>query len=354
MNDELETSEFKPGKIGGGQVHMVPTGHMKPIEPMKPIPKVTRTVHKAVEKLVNPASSLKITSGLGTQVQNNGNEIILATQALPLDVWQAVAEVPKAGESEIIGRFDDPLVLTAGYAASASDQWHLWTTSAGSKTEDKLGVEIQIEERKLTFDSTGVLVKVTAKDPSIASARAKMHPWQCYITSSQPDSVKLKINEYSCLMKGQSAWPWFSHLTWADRIVPDDFYTEWTHTDPLDVIYLEVSFDATSRMKIGATNHPEIISPNRWSGFPNYQSVQGIFIENPSTPFTWRQLLAYWELTSGDMVPDAVFNGSQYTLRCPTTTHLKESIARGFYDGDYTNIVDFCCLEPWFGCFLGS
>ena len=155
-------------------------------------------------------------------------------------------------------------------------------------------------------------------------------------------------------MKGQSAWPWFSDLTWEDRIVPDDFYTEWTHTDPLDVIYLEVSFDATSRMKIGATNHPEIISPNRWGGFPNYQSVQGIFIENPSTPFTWRQLLAYWELTSGDMVPDAVFNGSQYTLRCPTTTHIKESISRGFYDGDYTNIVDYCCLEPWFGCFVGS
>lgn len=182
----------------------------------------------------------------------------------------------------------------------------------------------------------------------------RMHPWQCYITSNQPDNVKLKINEYSCLMKGQSAHPWFSDLTWEDRISPDNFGAEFTHSDPLNVIYLRVKFDSSSKMVKTGTGKPEIFSPDRWTGFPNYQSVQSIFIEYPSTEFYWYQLLAYWEVTATDMIPDATFNGIQYTLRCPTTTHLKEGIERGFYDDDLTNIVDSCCLKPWFGCIIGS
>ena len=346
MSEELSTSEVKPGKIGGSQVHMVPTGHMKPT------PKVTQIVHGSVERLTHPESSLKITSGLGTRVQNNGNELVLATQTMPVDVWQAPTEVPEPDQSSVPGRFDDPLILTSSYAAR--DQWDQWTTSAGSKTEDKLGVEIEIESRKLTFDSVGSLVKVTAKDPSITSARTKMHPWQCYITSNADSNVKLKINEYSCLMKGQSAHPWFSDLSWADRISVTNFSSEFTHTTSLDVIYMEVEFTVDAEMNI-AGSAPIIISGGRWSGFPNYQSVQGIFIDNTgNTAFKWRQLLAYWEATTGDMIPDATFSSNQYTLRCPTTTHLKESIARGYHDGDNTNIVDFCCLEPWFGCILGS
>ena len=152
----------------------------------------------------------------------------------------------------------------------------------------------------------------------------RMHPWQCYITSNKPDDVKLKINEYSCLMKGQSAHLYFSGLTWEDRITPTDFSEEFTHTDPLNVIYLRVKFDMQARMVLVVDDNPKIFSGARWGGFSNYENPTDSFINSAPTEFFWYQLLAYWEATTGDMVQDATFDGDAYTLRCPTTTHLKE------------------------------
>ena len=182
----------------------------------------------------------------------------------------------------------------------------------------------------------------------------KMHPWQCYITDNQPSSVKLKINEYSCLMKGQSAHMYFSGLTWVDRITPTDFSEEFTHTSEMHVIYLRVKFDSQARMVLVVDDNPKIFSGPRWVGFSNYENPQNTFIDAAPTEFYWYQLLAYWEATTGDMVQDATFSGSPYTLRCPTTTHIKEGIERGILDGDFENIVDYCCLKPWFGCIEGS
>lgn len=73
MNEDLGTSEFKPGKIGGGQVHMVPTGHMKPIEPMKP-----KVVHKVIDKATNPASTPhQPVAGYGVTIRKAGTGEII-------------------------------------------------------------------------------------------------------------------------------------------------------------------------------------------------------------------------------------------------------------------------------------
>ena len=48
-------------------------------------------------------------------------------------------------------------------------------------------------------------------------AALRMHPWQVYISGATASSVKLRINEYSCLMKGQTKWSYFGQLSWDDR-----------------------------------------------------------------------------------------------------------------------------------------
>jgi len=181
----------------------------------------------------------------------------------------------------------------------------------------------------------------------------RMHPWQCYITSNQPDNVKIKINEYSCLMKGQSAHGYFSELRWDDRIAVAGFSSEFTMNDPANELWLVTYFEANGKMNLNpAGNGPYmyqgsgLINDEYENGLPTYLGTDEIF--------TWKQLIAYWESTTGDMIPDATFDGSSYTLRCPTTTHLKESLERGYAAGNYESIYDYPCLVPWFGCGLTS
>jgi hypothetical protein len=186
-------------------------------------------------------------------------------------------------------------------------------------------------------------------------AALRLHPWQVYISGETASSVSLRINKYSCLMKGQSAHGWLSDWTWEDRVAVNNFDNEFTHASADQIVWLEVNFDVTARMTTSGTSAPRIYSGTPWSNYPKYQNVSPTPIESPFTYFIWRQLLAYWEATTGDMVPDAYFGGNAYTLRCPTTTHLREGIEHGFYDADYTNIVPYACLKPWFGCrFPGS
>ena len=187
-------------------------------------------------------------------------------------------------------------------------------------------------------------------------AALRMHPWQCYITSSTATTVNLKINEYSCLMQGQSAHNWLSDWTWEDRQPVTNFSDEFTHSSPNDTVVLIVHFDSTARMIKTGPSAPFVEKSDTGSeGFPAYQDYSPTTIEYPFTPFKWLQVLAYWEATTGDMIPDAYFGGNAYTLRCPTTTHLREGIEHGYYDADYTNIVPYPCIKPWFGCrFPGS
>jgi len=179
-----------------------------------------------------------------------------------------------------------------------------------------------------------------------------MHPWQAYITESAPNSVKLKVNPYSCLMMGQSAHNEFSALSWDDEIVVTDHEDEFTHTGSSQVIYIEIGFN-NDKMVISGAGAPTLIGGSRWGNFPEYQNVADTAI-----PYTggWnlRQLIAYWVATSGDMPKDALFGGSYFTLRCPTTTHLKESIVRGFYGGSRYDIRDYPAIVPWYGCEPGS
>ena len=341
MSDELETSEVKPG-------------HMKPIEPIKP--KVTKIVHGNVERLTNPASSLKITSGLGTQAQNNGNEIVLATQAMPLDVWQAVPEVPKADESEIIGRFDDPLGLYDGYPVTApNDEWHLWTTSAGNKTESKLGVTVKLFNRELTFDSTGTLVKIKPKSTTAQDTRY-LHPWQCYITASVADSCSVKINPVSTLMQTYNYRASWDLSTWKDAWTHANI-TNFTNTFVLTAsdhcVWMEVVFASGDISTVTIRNGvPGAVT---WNADLRYVSADNRAAGSRS--FTWYQLLAYFKPSAsgdGGSEVDAVFSGVNYKLMCPTTTHLMQG---------YITAVDLLYLAPgdphfhiaivpWYGCWF--
>jgi hypothetical protein len=181
----------------------------------------------------------------------------------------------------------------------------------------------------------------------------RLHPWQCYITSNAPDNVKLKINEYSCLMKGQSGHGNFSDLTWEDRISVIDYLKEFTHTTAGKVIYIEICFSDEGRILYGV-DQPIVVSGDVWSGYPDYQSYSPTPISTGGNFFRWRQLLAFWEPTTGDMIADAKFGGDDYTLRCPTTTHIKEAVERGYFNGDADDIKDYACIRPWFGCKFGS
>ena len=338
MSDELETSEVKPG-------------HMKPIEPMKP--KVTKIVHGNVERLTNPASSLKITSGLGTQAQNNGNEIVLATQAMPLDVWQAVPEVPKADESEIIGRFDDPLGLYDGYPVTApNDEWHLWTTSAGNKTESKLGVTVKLFNRELTFDSTGTLVKIKPKSTTAQDSRY-LHPWQCYITASVANSCSVKINPVSTLMQTYDYRAYWRDATWKDawthaNILVGNFADTYTLTASTHCVWLEVTFVD------GSITGASIKSGAPWNSDLRYVSASNSTFDSGS--FTWYQLLAYFKPSAsgdGGSEVDAVFSGVNYKLMCPTTTHLMQGYILGTDSShDYADPVAHYAIIPWHGCWF--
>lgn len=177
----------------------------------------------------------------------------------------------------------------------------------------------------------------------------RMHPWQCYITSNQPGEVKLKINEYSCLMKGQSAHNYFSRLRWDDRVIVDNFSAEYTCTSSADELWIVAQFDMYGKMDISTGNRPYIYQGSNLRNSP-YETTNNPTYLTTDEVFNWQQLIAYWELTQGDMIPDATFNGTQYTLRCPTTTHLKESLVMGYNDGDYNTIVPYPAIVPWYGC----
>lgn len=181
----------------------------------------------------------------------------------------------------------------------------------------------------------------------------RMHPWQVYITSNAPNNVKVKINEYSCLMKGQSEHNNFSGLRWDDRQEVTGFDTEYTLTLSSDELWLLAQFDMYGKMDTSLGNEPYILKA---SGLKNdrYQSGTDPTYLTTDEVFNWRQLIAYWELTTGDMIPDAIFNGNQYTLRCPTTTHLKESLVMGYVDGDYNTIKPYPAIVPWYGCVYTS
>ena len=332
MNDEFGN----PIEPGLEQQHMVPTGHMTPL------PKVTKIVHGNAEKLTNPASTLKITSGLGTQAHNNGNEIVLATQTMPLDVWQAVPEVPKPDESDPIGRFDNPLVLADDYAVSPDDEWHLWTTAAGNKTASKLGVTVRLGDRTLTFDSTGTLVKVAPKFNVTADSRY-LHPWQCYIESSVANSVAVKVNPVSTLMKTYGYRAIWKDSTWLDRQVVSHFTDTFTLTDHQHVVWLEVVFSS------GEISTATVKSGMPWGSFA-YVSADNSF--SGSGNFTWYQLLAYFKPSAdaGGSEVDAVFSGTNYKLMCPTTTHLMQGFLRQAESRTGNNPDDFYGIVPWFGC----
>lgn len=181
----------------------------------------------------------------------------------------------------------------------------------------------------------------------------RMHPWQCYITSNAESAVTIKINEYSCLMKGQSSHNYFSGLRWDDRQEVTGFSAEYPMTSSADELWLIAQFDMYGKMDITLGNRPYIY---QGSGLKNarYQTGTDPTFLTTDEVFNWRQLLAYWELTTGDMIPDASLGGTQYTLRCPTTTHLKESLVMGYNDGDYTTIVPYPAIVPWYGCVYTS
>ena len=183
----------------------------------------------------------------------------------------------------------------------------------------------------------------------------RMHPWQCYITSNQPDNVKLKINEYSCLMGGQSKHNYFSELRWNDRVQVANFSEEFPMTQPSDEIWLVVYFESNGVMNLNpAGNGPYMYQSSGLINNPYQTNYPTPTYLTTDELFKWRQLIAYWEATTGDMIPDATFDGTSYTLRCPTTTHLKESIVRGYAAGNYEEIKDYPCLVPWYGCGLTS
>jgi hypothetical protein len=153
-------------------------------------------------------------------------------------------------------------------------------------------------------------------------------------------------------MKGQSKWGYFGQLSWDDRATVTNFNSEFTHTSSTDVLYLSVSFEINGAMIIIGGGGPKILN-GAWDNFPKYQTNYNTQLPPDILPFTWNQLLAYWEEATGDMIPDVYFGGKAYTLRCPTTTHLREAIMRG-PNGSLDDIADWPCLIPWFGCYNGA
>lgn len=258
--------------------------------------------------------------------------------------------------------------------AQFNDEWHRdrppldsanKITSGGKVSlltrilENPTGSYYFAEHRDCTFDSHGALVLIgkessTSYDGNILKIRNYRHPWQCYITSNAPDNVKIKINEYSCLMKGQSGHDYFSQLQWNDRVNVANFSQEFTMSDPTNELWLVVYFGSDGKMSLDPNgNGPYMYqgsglknSPYETNPLPTYLLTDEIF--------KWQQLIAYWELTTGDMIADAVFSGNNYTLRCPTTTHLKESLERGYAAGNYEEIHDYPCIIPWHGCIYSS
>jgi len=274
---------------------------------------------------------------------------------MPLDVWQAGPEVPEPDQSAVLGRFDDPLDLSSDYtAASPNDEWHLWTTSAGDKTEDKLGVTVRLYNRELTFDSTGTLVKVNSKNDTNAKEETRyLHPWQCYITKSVPDSCKVKINPVSTLMQTYNYRAHWAQATWKDAWAHaniDSFGDTFTLTEHSHCVWMEVIFGAgdITNVKICKGNPGEV------SWYSDLRYVSSSNSVSDSSNFTWYQLLAYFKLSSsgdgGDEV-DAVFDGLNYKLMCPTTTHLMQSYIHGTDSShSYYEPAAHYAIVPWYGC----
>jgi len=316
MNEEFETSEFKPGKIGGGQVHMVPTGHMKPT------PKVTKIVHGNVDRLANPESTFKITSGLGTQVHNNGNELVLATTAMPLDVWQAGPEVPEPDQSAVLGRFDSPRVLSSsGGTTGSANEWHLWTTTDGDKTEGALGVTVDLYDRALTFDSTGTLVKIKKRDMSSVAAAVRQ-PFEVYLSGLMDGSSPKVFVAWGTVCETNPA------NNTAFPITNESLDKLWTLA-PDEYIWLEAEFYEsgsliTLKMKCG------VPSANGWTNFPmSYASgstVGGNFWRHPIAHYrAGRTSKSTVNTLAGNPYPDSGEEPeahASYTIAQLTNTHL--------------------------------
>lgn len=209
--------------------------------------------------------------------------------------------------------------------------------------------------RDYTHDTKGALVLIDVEnDPALI--KSPMHPWQVYVTALSTNSCSVKINPNSTLMQTYSYRSSWSASLWKDAWTHaniTNFSNTFTLTASDHCVWMEVTFVSGDITAVSIVNGvPGAVS---WNSDLRYVSATNL--ASSSGSFTWYQLLAYFKPSNsgdgGDDV-DAVFNGVNYKLMCPTTTHLMQGYIMAVDGGDYQTPYAHYAIIPWFGCVFPS
>ena len=214
-----------------------------------------------------------------------------------------------------------------------------------------------IYSRDYTFDAKGALALIDVETEAVSGGIAiPMHPWQCYITALAANSCSVKINPNSTLMQ-----TWDYRTYWKDALWKDawthasitNFTDTFTLTTSDSCVWMEVVFVSGDISTVTIKNGvPGAVT---WNSDLRYVSADNGVLGTGS--FTWYQLLAYFKPSAsgdGGSEVDAVFNGVNYKLMCPTTTHLMQSYVFGsiYPYADQFNPAAHFAIIPWHGCWF--